>query len=294
MTEAGPVGGAALAEARKHCAALARECARDQWLGALYAPSEARDGLLALAAFDHEIRQARVRARDPTLAALRLAWWRGVIKGEREGEAAGNPMALSLLSAIAAFGLPRAELEAMLDGRLEELVTPTRFDLADFEVFAGESEGARLRLAARICAGGADRDEAHVHAPAGLALALWRMLAALPAKAGSAPTLFPADLAERHGAAMRDFDARRPSKEVVAACSEARALARGALDEAERRLMRSPRAILPAFIPLGTLRLDLVGLERAAAAPFEPPAEASPLARQWAIWRWARRAGGGS
>ena len=289
MTFAGPVGAAALAAARKHSAALAREHARDQWLGALYAPSDARAALLALAAFDYEIRQARMRARDPHLAGLRLAWWREVVHGERKGEGAGNPTALALLAAIDGFSLPRAEFEAMLDATLEELDQPDAFDLAAFEAFASGGEGARLRLAARICGAGVDIDAVEAHAPAGLALALARMLAALPAKAGSAPTLFPVDLALRNGATLGDFDARRATEGVKAACAGARALARERLAEAERRLARSPRAILPAFAPLGALGLDLDRLERNAATPFDSPVEASPLRRQWAIWRWARR-----
>ncbi len=289
MTSTGPVGAAALAEARKHCAAFVRANARDQWLGALYAPPDVRDALLALAAFDHEIRQARLRARDPNLAALRLAWWRGVVRGERESEAAGNPTALALTSAVDAFSLPRAELEAMLDARLEELVPSEGFDLAAFAAFADGSDGARVRLAARICGGGRDLDATDACAPAGLALALIRMLAALPAKAGSAPTLFPVDIALRHGASARDFYARRVNEGVVAACAEARALARETAEEAERRLAASPPAILPAFIPLGAVGLDLARLERDAARPFDPPTETSPLRRQWAIWRWARR-----
>ncbi len=289
MTPAGPVGAAALAEARKYCAALVREHARDQWLGALYAPPDARDALFALAAFDHEIRQARLRARDPNFAALRLAWWRGVVRGEREGEAAGNPTALALIAAVDAFSLPRDEFEAMLDARLDEVFPAETFDFTAFAAFAAGSEGARLRLAGRVCGGGRDLDAGGAHAPAGLALALTRMLAALPAKAGSAPTLFPGELAQRHGATMRDFDARRASEGVVAACAEARSLARGKLEEAERRLAASRQAILPAFVPLGAVRLDLDRLERNATKPFDPPAEASPLHRQWAIWRWARR-----
>jgi len=289
VTSTGPVGAAALAEARRHCAALARENARDQWLGALYAPAERRDALFALAAFDHEISQARLRARDPNLAALRLAWWRDVVVGERNAEAAGNPTALALTSAVEDFSLPRDELEAMLDARLEELIPSEGFDLAAFEAFAEGSEGARLRLAARISGGGGDLDAAAAHAPASIALALTRMLAALPAKAGSAPTLFPADVAARHGATVRDFDARRASGEVVAACAEARALAREKLAEAERRLAASPKAILPAFIPLGSVGLDLDRLERNDAKPFEAAPAISPLRRQWAIWRWARR-----
>jgi 15-cis-phytoene synthase len=278
----------ALGEANRYCAALARAESHDQWLGALYAAPSARDALNALAAFDHEIRQALMRARDPNLAAMRLAWWRGAIAGERPDEAAGSPVALALLAAIDAYAPPRAWLEAMLDARLQEIAPQADFNLAAFRAFADESEGARLRLAALIAAGGVELDEAEAHAPAGMALALTRLLHQLPFKAGSAPMLIPADVAARHGASTSEFDARRLSLGVVAACAELRDLARDELAEAERRLEASSPAILPAFIPLGPLRLDLDRLGRNAARPFEPAGEISPLRRQWAIWRWAR------
>jgi phytoene synthase len=121
-----------------------------------------------------------------------------------------------------------------------------------------------------------------------MALALTRLIGELPFKAGSAPALIPADVAARHGASGSDFDARRASAGVIAACAELRSLARDELAEAERRLNGSDPAILPAFIPLGPLRLDLDRLDRNAARPFEPLSEVSPLGRQWAIWRWAR------
>ncbi len=289
MSAGVPFGADALAEAHKYCATLAREQARDQWLGSLYAGEGARAGLLALACFDYEIRQAPFRARDPGLAAIRLAWWRGIVNAERDGEAAASPVALALRAAFEAFALPRAWAEAMLDARLQEIAPQEDFNLIAFEAYAEESEGARLRLASQIAAGGSDRDAARAHAPAGFALALTRMLAALPFRAGAAPTLFPADVAARHGASGQDFDARRASAGVVDAAAELRALAREKLDDAERRLATSPRAILPAFIPLGALRLDLARLARNASRPFEPAGESSPLGRQWAIWRWARR-----
>ena len=278
----------ALSEANRYCAALARAQSRDQWLGALYASESARSGLTALAAFDAEIRHALKRAHDPNLAAVRLAWWRGIVVGERQEEAAGSPVALALSAAIDAFALPRALFEAMLDARLQEIAPQDDFNLAAFRAFAEESEGARLKLASLVAGGGVDLDRAHAHAPAGMALALVRLLRQLPFKAGSAPTLIPADVAARRGASAADFDARRASAGVIAACTELRDVARDELAEAERRLKGSSPAILPAFIPLGPLRLDLDRLDRNSDRPFDPPREASPLSRQWAIWRWAR------
>ena len=289
MTERAPPGGDPLADATAHCAGLARAHARDQWLGALYANATARGALFALASFDYEIRQAPKRARDPNLAAIRLAWWRETISGERRAEAAGNPVALALHAAIDAHTLPQAWLEAMLDARLQEMAPQDDFNLIAFRAFADESEGARLRLASRIAAGAQDLDPADAHAPAGMALALTRLLKELPFKAGSAPTLIPTDVAARHSVSVADFDARRSNSGVLAACAELRKLARDELAQAERSLRTSDPAILPAFIPLAPLRLDLDQLDRNANCPFDAVGEISPLRRQWAIWRWARR-----
>ena len=289
MTTGPPPGADPLAEAYQHCATLARTHARDQWLSALYANANARGALFALASFDYEIRRALKRAHNPTLAAIRLAWWRETISGERPTEAAGVPVMLALVTAIDAYALPQAWFEAMLDARFHEIAPDDDFNLATFRTFADESEGARLKLAARIAAGGTDLDSAGAHAPAGMALALTRLLKELPLKAGSAPTLIPADVAARHGASADDFHVRRATPGVIAACAELRALARDELVEAERRLKSSAPEVLPAFIPLGPLRLDLDRLERNGARPFDAVSEASPLRRQWAIWRWARR-----
>ncbi len=289
MTASSPPGAETLAEAYRHCAALARTNARDQWLGALYAPAASRNALYALACFDHEIRQARSRARDPNLAAMRIAWWREAALGARAGEAAGSPVLLALNAAIEAFALPPGLIEAMADARLIEIAPPNEFPLAAFERYAADSEGARLQLASRIASGGADLDAAEAHAPAGLALALARMLAHLPYEAGGEPLLFPVDALARHGVAPADLDARRASPGMVAACADLRVLARDRLLEAERRLETSPPSILPAFVPLGALRLELDRMERHGARPFDPPAEPSAFRRQWAIWRWARR-----
>ena len=289
MSARRPPGADPLADATEHCAALVRAHARDQWLAALYASASAQGALFALASFDYEIRQAPKRARDPNLTAIRLAWWREVIAGDRQAEAAGNPVALALGAAIDAYALPRAWLEAMLDARLQEIAPQDDFNLVAFRAFADESEGARLRLASRIAAGGQGLDPADAHAPTGMALALTRLLRELPFKAGSTPTVIPTDVAGRHGVSMADFDARRVSPGVIAACAELRALARDELAEAERRLKSSAPTILPAFIPLAPLRLDLDRLDRNANRPFDAVVEVSPLRRQWAIWRWARR-----
>ena len=256
---------------------------------ALCASGRARDGLAALAAFDVEIRHALRRARDPNLAAMRLAWWREAIAGERPEEAAGDPVTLALRAAIAAFALPPRLLEAMIDARLQEIAPQDDFNLARIRAFAGESEGARLRLAARIAAGGQDLDPAQAHAPAGMALALSRMLHELPSKAGSAPTLFPADVAARYGASLARL--RRPPCDA----GRHRGLRRASR---ARRARSSPRRSGgckaqpgdPAGLrsPRRRCGSNSTGSTAMPPDPFDAAGEVSPLRRQWAIWRWAR------
>ena len=212
MTARPPPGADPLADAIQHCAALARAHARDQWLGALYANAAARGALFALASFDYEIRHALKRARDPQSGgnAARLVA-RSRFPANGEAEAAGNPVALALRAAIDDYTLALAWLEAMLDARLQAIAPQDDFNLIAFRAFADESEGARLRLASRIAGGGQDLDPSDAHAPAGMALALTRLIKELPFKAGSAPTLIPTDVAARHGVSDGGF--RRSARE---------------------------------------------------------------------------------
>ena len=237
MSARRPPDASALGAANRYCAALARAQSRDQWLGALYAEASARDALNALAAFDHEIRHAVRRSRDPNLAAMRLAWWRGAIAGERQDEAAGSPVALALSAAIDAYALParlhrgdagRAPAGNRAAGRFQprRISRLRRRERGRAAEARGADRGRRGRTGsgrrARAGRDGAGAD-AYPHGE-------------LPFKAGSAPTLIPADVAARHGASPSDFDARRASAGVIAACAELRGLARDELAEAERRL----------------------------------------------------------
>ena len=99
-----------------------------------------------------------------------------------------------------------------------------RTTISTSRLFALSPTRARARASSsrRGLRAAADLDSAAAHAPAGMALALTRMLKELPFKAGSAPTLIPADVADRHGASAAEFDARRATPGVVAACAELR------------------------------------------------------------------------
>src|SRR5437588_12909240 len=104
-----------------HCEALVREHDKDRFLATLFAPAEIRSGLFALYAFDLECAQVRDRAREPMPGEIRLQWWREVLSGERNGEAAAHPVAAALTETIARHALPPPRLIGLTEAHAFDL-----------------------------------------------------------------------------------------------------------------------------------------------------------------------------
>jgi len=95
-----------------HCSALVRAHDRDRYLATLFAPADLRDALYALYAFNHEIVRVHEAAREPMPGEIRLQWWREVLLGGRESEAAANPVAAALCETAGRYRLDRDRLIA--------------------------------------------------------------------------------------------------------------------------------------------------------------------------------------
>ena len=104
-----------------HSAAQVREKDRERYLATLFAPAEKREALFALYAFALEIGRVRDLAREPMPGEIRLQWWREVIEGAREGEAAAHPVATALRDATARYGLDGSRLTAFIDAHAFDL-----------------------------------------------------------------------------------------------------------------------------------------------------------------------------
>ena len=65
----------------------------DRYIATLFAPQDKREALFSLYAFDAEVSRIAELVHDPMPGEIRLQWWRDVINGARDGEAAGHPVA---------------------------------------------------------------------------------------------------------------------------------------------------------------------------------------------------------
>src|SRR5690606_13509284 len=104
-----------------HCHALVRTADRDRYLSALFAPSPAREGLLALYSFNAEIARVREVVSDPLPGEIRLQWWRDALSRNDHGDVDQHPIAAAIRATITSFRLPLAAFDNLIEARVFDL-----------------------------------------------------------------------------------------------------------------------------------------------------------------------------
>jgi phytoene synthase len=268
MSEAAP-------EHYAHCEALLRERDRDLWLACLFAPPTARRHIHAVYAFAQEASDVRARVTQPLLGEMRLRWWSDALSGDAAEGARAHPVADALIDTVERFALPREEFVALADAHVADLYDDPTPDLPTLLEYCRATSGGPMRWAARIL----EASPSPAFEDAAIARALTRILRAPPGP------FLPAELLARHGA-----DIHADSSGLRAALAELRETALAHYDAARRdaaSLSRGREALLPA----ATVPVYLERMTRKDYNPFQGVAEASPLRRQWRLWRAARGVG---
>jgi 15-cis-phytoene synthase len=270
----------------QHCAALVREADRDRYLATLFAPAEHRDALFALYAFNVEIARVRDLAREPMPGEIRLQWWREVLSGEREGEAAAHPVAAALRETFLRYRVSPLPLLALIDARAFDLYDDPIASLAALDDYAAKTGAALFVIAGNILGAHGEQAEATAR-HAGIAHTISGLLTRLGLHASRRQLYLPLDMLARHGAERKDIFARRATPELRATLAELRLYARSHLAAAHERIGSMSEAMLPALLPAALVKQTLAGMEWSDYDPFQPLGIA-PWRRQWLLWRAAR------
>ena len=271
-----------------HCADLVREHDRDRYLATLFAPAGKRDGLNALYAFALEIGRVRDVAREPMPGEIRLQWWREVLEGKRDGEAAAHPVAAALAATVARHALDAARLIAFVDASTFDLYDEPFKTLDDLDNYAALTGGLLMSAAAKIldCEGFAVEA---LTRHAGIALTVERLLLALPKHAARHQLYIPLEVLDRHGVDRDALFAGHESEALRAALGELRRHARRQLQAATLEAGEVPVGAMPAVLPVALVGPTLKRMDRRGYEPFAPE-PLSRVRRQWLIWRAARDA----
>lgn len=123
---------------------------KDRDLVRLYWPAELRPAFDALFALDDVMGDVVVRATQPALAAIKLAWWRERLEELDQGKVPNEPRLQAVERELLPRGITGAELAGLEEGWAELLA-----DQPDCEIAL--RRGVRLfELGARLLAAGSD------------------------------------------------------------------------------------------------------------------------------------------
>jgi 15-cis-phytoene synthase len=227
----------------------------DRFLTALFAPPERRAALLALYAFNHELAHAREAAREPTLALIRLQWWREVVEGNPKHHEVATP----LVAAMTAGALVRNDLLTLIDARETEAGGPIPTREAWRTYLRATAGGVAVSAARTLGAVAPEtfRDLGAAYGAAGV-------LRSVPALAAQMRCLLPADVLAANGLSPEAVIAAPTAPGVQAVMQELAAEGRGMLLGANRRF---PRAVVAAGLPAVFARRDLSRIECGRALP---------------------------
>ncbi|MDH4982847.1 squalene/phytoene synthase family protein [Hyphomicrobium sp. D-2] len=257
----------------------------DRYLAALLAPVSARHNLITLAAFHGEIARIPQQVREPTMAEIRLQWWRDVLdeiatevtapvraeSGEDEA-AIGMPLADAVRRAVGAGGMDVALLGSIVDTYDHLIYGGDLAASGAVSAFAAGSQGAAFSLGVAALGEDAGAPECDaLIAAAGQAYGRVQLLRALPVLCALGRNPF----------GTNDLDA------VV---TELRTEALAWLAEARAGFKDAPRGVLPAMLPLALVEPYLKAFERLGDRCVTTEANVSPLTRVWRIY-WAYRRG---
>lgn len=241
---------------------------RDRYLTALLAPPEAREGLIALYAFNLEIARVRETVSEELIGRMRLQWWRDRLDDIYDGTPPKHPVAEPLAWAVARFSVPRTILEDLITAREDDLAGVPPESLAALEDHARRTAAPVVSLALRVL-GQDSGPAAAAAADAALAQALTGILRAVPFHLRTGMVRLPGDLCRAAGLDVDRLRDRGPAgQEASLASVVARVADRAGEALASARRHRVPRGALPALLPARLAARDLKRLEQAGFDPF--------------------------
>lgn len=144
----------------------------DRWLASRFiGDAAARDEVVALYAFNHELARASEVARDALMGEIRLTWWREAF----EEVAAGKPHRRHpVVDALAHSAFDPNELAALAEARLADLDGKPFQDEHEAMAYIDAAAGALMALAARRLHADAREGQVRSAARAWALGGLWR------------------------------------------------------------------------------------------------------------------------
>ena len=255
----------------------------------MFLPPPRRTAIMALYAFCREVDDVVDDATDAGVASAKLAWWRGEIHAAFDGTPR-HPVALALKPVVAAYALPEAHFQAVIDGMAMDLERNRYLDFAELESYCHRVAGVVGLMSAEIFGytNPATRQYAH---DLGIAFQLTNIIRDVGEDALRGRIYLPQEDLARHGVTAASILQRAGGPAFRALMADEVRRARAWYDRALGTLPAEDRkAQRPGLIMAAIYRALLDEIARDDYAVLDHRVALTPVRKLWIAWRTARRA----
>jgi 15-cis-phytoene synthase len=249
-----------------------------------FLPAARRRAITALYAFCREVDDVVDEAAEPSVARMKLAWWR-VEVAAMYGGTPQHPVTQALKAIVGEYALPREHFDAILDGMTMDLEQNRYLDFATLERYCHRVAGVVGLLSAEIFGYTDQATRGYAH-ELGIAFQLTNIIRDVGEDARRGRIYVPQDELQRFGVAAADILGRKvtPGFQALMAFQvdrarayHARALA--ALPARDRRAQR------PGLMMAAIYRALLDEIELDGYRVLDRRISLTPLAKAWIAWK---------
>eukprot|EP00048_Salpingoeca_helianthica_P022449 m.18322 g.18322 ORF g.18322 m.18322 type:complete len:310 (-) comp7333_c0_seq1:24-953(-) len=255
---------AASSSPNSYCMDLVRKHDYEGYLCTLWLPKELHSDAFALRAFNVELALVRESVKDDKLGAIRLEFWRTVVK---ENSGVGHPVAMALHAAMGQRRLTQAFLTRMITARQTHFSETAYADIPELEKYSEQTNVSLLYLLLET-AGLRKLEIDHATSHVGKALGMVTLLRATPFLAKRGKVRLPLALLAKHKVSQTSVLRGEGAASLADAVHELASMAHTHLQTANRSEL--PSLARSVLLPAAPARLYLDKLEKANFDVFAP------------------------
>jgi phytoene synthase len=268
----------------EYCQQLTAKSGSSFYYSFLFLPPERRRAITALYAFCREVDDVVDECTDPSIARIKLAWWRNEIDLMLQG-APSHPVTKALQPHLAPCHLQGEHLHAVIDGMEMDLNQTRYLDYAGLQDYCWHAAGVVGLLSAGIF--GLTQPQTKQYAEKlGLAFQLTNIIRDVGEDARRDRIYLPLDEMRRFGVTPADLLHARHTKEFENLMRFQTERAQALYDEAFALLPDvDRRAQRPGIIMAAIYRTLLDEIEREGFRVLNQRISLTPIRKLWLAWK---------
>ncbi|MEY3200747.1 MAG: hypothetical protein RIR70_297 [Pseudomonadota bacterium] len=271
-----------------YCADRAAKSGSSFYYSFLFLPTEKRRGIMALYAFCREVDDVVDECHDPSLAATKLAWWRGEISRVYEGSPQ-HPVGQALAAVVRQFNLPQEQFLEIIDGMEMDLTQSRYLDFKGLQLYCYRVASVVGLLACEIF-GATERATRRYAHDLGIALQLTNIIRDVGEDARRGRIYLPVEDLQRFNVPAADILNARESSNFAALMAFQIERAKSYFEAAHAALPKQDRANQRAGLVMAAIYRTLLDeIADAAGKVLTERTSLTPIRKLWIASRtWLR------